>query len=55
MPGLTGFWQVHRRSNVPFEERVGLEYLSVRGRSLWQTLTQLARTIDVVAKARGAY
>src|SRR5205823_4868191 len=38
MPGLTGLWQVHGRSNIPFEDMVGLDYLYVTNWSLWRDI-----------------
>ena len=55
MPGLTGLWQVHGRSNIPFEGMVDLDYLYVTNWSLWVDLKVLIRTFAVVARGRGAY
>jgi exopolysaccharide biosynthesis polyprenyl glycosylphosphotransferase len=55
MPGLTGLWQVHGRSNIPFEDMVGLDYLYVTNWSLWRDIKLLVRTLVVVVRARGAY
>jgi len=55
LPGLTGLWQVHGRSNIPFEGMVDLDYLYVTNWSMWVDLKVLIRTIAVVARGRGAY
>ena len=55
MPGLTGLWQVHGRSNIPFEGMVDLDYLYVTNWSMWVDLKVLIRTIAVVARGEGAY
>jgi exopolysaccharide biosynthesis polyprenyl glycosylphosphotransferase len=55
MPGLTGLWQVHGRSNIPFGDMIVLDYLYVTNWSLWRDIKLLVRTIVVVVRARGAY
>jgi exopolysaccharide biosynthesis polyprenyl glycosylphosphotransferase len=55
MPGLTGLWQVHGRSNIPFGDMIVLDYLYVTNWSLWRDVKLLVRTIVVVVRARGAY
>ena len=52
-PGITGLWQVHGRSAIPFEEMVRLDYLYVTTWSLWNDVLLLLRTVAVVA--RGAH
>jgi exopolysaccharide biosynthesis polyprenyl glycosylphosphotransferase len=52
-PGCTGPWQVQGRCAIPFEEMVRLDYLYVTGWSLWADLRLIARTIPLVAGARG--
>ena len=54
-PGLTGVWQVHGRSDIPFEEMVNLDYLYVTNWSLWGDIKLLIRTLPVVTRGRGAY
>ncbi|HEV2773456.1 MAG TPA: sugar transferase [Thermoleophilaceae bacterium] len=55
LPGLTGLWQVHGRSDIPFESMVDLDYLYVSNWSMWMDLKLLIRTFAVVARGRGAY
>jgi exopolysaccharide biosynthesis polyprenyl glycosylphosphotransferase len=54
-PGLTGLWQVHGRSDIPFDEMVNLDYLYVTNWSLWGDVKLLIRTLPVVTRGRGAY
>jgi len=53
-PGLTGWWQVSGRSDVPYPERVDLELYYVRNRSLWLDLKILLLTVPSVLKGKGA-
>jgi exopolysaccharide biosynthesis polyprenyl glycosylphosphotransferase len=52
-PGITGFWQVLGRTNIPFDEMVKLDYLYVTNWSLWFDVRLLARTLPAVVKRRG--
>jgi exopolysaccharide biosynthesis polyprenyl glycosylphosphotransferase len=54
-PGLTGLWQAHGRSEIPFEEMVNLDYLYVTNWSLWGDIKLLVRTCSAVMRGRGAY
>jgi exopolysaccharide biosynthesis polyprenyl glycosylphosphotransferase len=54
-PGLTGLWQVHGRSDIPFQEMVTLDYLYVTNWSLWGDVKLLMRTVSAVLRGRGAY
>jgi exopolysaccharide biosynthesis polyprenyl glycosylphosphotransferase len=54
-PGLTGLWQVHGRSEIPFDEMVTLDYLYVTNWSLWGDAKLLMRTVSAVLRGRGAY
>jgi exopolysaccharide biosynthesis polyprenyl glycosylphosphotransferase len=54
-PGLTGLWQAHGRSDIPFEEMVSLDYLYVTNWSLWGDVKLLMRTVSAVLRGRGAY
>jgi exopolysaccharide biosynthesis polyprenyl glycosylphosphotransferase len=54
-PGLTGLWQAHGRSEIPFEEMVSLDYLYVTNWSLWGDIKLLMRTCSAVVRGRGAY
>jgi len=54
-PGITCIWQVSGRSDIPFEEQVGLDITYIVGRSLRMDIMLLLRTIPAVLFARGAY
>jgi lipopolysaccharide/colanic/teichoic acid biosynthesis glycosyltransferase len=54
-PGVTGLWQVHGRSEVPFEEMVRLDCLYATSWSLKTDLRLLFRTVTAVLQGRGAY
>jgi exopolysaccharide biosynthesis polyprenyl glycosylphosphotransferase len=54
-PGLTGLWQAHGRSEIPFEDMVSLDYLYVTNWSLWGDVKLLMRTVSAVLVGRGAY
>jgi exopolysaccharide biosynthesis polyprenyl glycosylphosphotransferase len=54
-PGLTGLWQVHGRSDIPFDEMVSLDYLYVTNWSLWGDVKLLMRTLPSVMRGMGAY
>jgi exopolysaccharide biosynthesis polyprenyl glycosylphosphotransferase len=54
-PGLTGLWQVHGRSDIPFHEMMTLDYLYVTNWSLWGDVKLLMRTASAVLRGRGAY
>lgn len=49
-PGMTGLWQVMGRSDIPFEEMVGLDFLYVTNWSFANDFRLLARTIPVVLR-----
>ena len=54
-PGLTGLWQAHGRSDIPFQEMVSLDYLYATNWSLWGDVKLLMRTVSAVLRGRGAY
>jgi exopolysaccharide biosynthesis polyprenyl glycosylphosphotransferase len=54
-PGLTGLWQAHGRSDIPFEQMVNLDYLYVSNWSLWLDVKLLMRTASAVLRGTGAY
>ena len=55
LPGLTCFWQVCGRSDIPFERQVELDVKYIESQSLWLDITLLIKTIPAVLMARGAY
>jgi lipopolysaccharide/colanic/teichoic acid biosynthesis glycosyltransferase len=54
-PGMTGLWQVHGASELPFDEMIKLDYRYVAGWSLKADLELIARTIPAVVRERQAY
>jgi lipopolysaccharide/colanic/teichoic acid biosynthesis glycosyltransferase len=54
-PGLTGIWQVHGRSENPFQEMIRLDYQYVAGWSLSRDIELLLATLPAVLSGRGAY
>ena len=53
-PGMTGYWQVHGRGIVPFEEQMRMDILYVRNQSLRLDLQLLALTVPAVVSGKGA-
>jgi lipopolysaccharide/colanic/teichoic acid biosynthesis glycosyltransferase len=54
-PGLTGFWQVQGRQEIPFEQRVQMDLFYVQNWSLGLDCKILLRTPMVVVRGVGAY
>lgn len=54
-PGLTGFWQVEGRQEIPFEQRVQMDLYYVQNWSLGLDCKILLRTPLVVVRGVGAY
>ena len=54
-PGMTGPWQIHGRSDIPFDDMVRLDYSYVSTWSLQEDLRLMIRTVGVVLGGRGAY
>jgi lipopolysaccharide/colanic/teichoic acid biosynthesis glycosyltransferase len=54
-PGITGPWQIHGRSDIPFDDMVKLDYLYVASWTMREDLRLLARTVGAVIRGRGAY
>ena len=53
-PGLTGLWQVSGRADLDFDDRLRLDAVYIRSRSLSLDLRILARTFSAVLTTRGA-
>lgn len=53
-PGLTGWWQVAGRHNMPFIERLRMDEYYISNWSLWMDAYILLKTFWVVMSARGA-
>jgi exopolysaccharide biosynthesis polyprenyl glycosylphosphotransferase len=54
VPGITGWWQVLGRNNIPFREMVEIDYAYVTSWSFWGDFKLLVRTIPVVIGRRGS-
>jgi lipopolysaccharide/colanic/teichoic acid biosynthesis glycosyltransferase len=54
-PKMTGPWQATGRNRTCFEDRVQMHAYYAREWSFWLDITILARTVKVVALARGAH
>jgi len=52
-PGMTGIWQVHGHSAVPFEEMIRLDYAYVAGWSYGGDFKLIAETIPLVLRGDG--
>jgi lipopolysaccharide/colanic/teichoic acid biosynthesis glycosyltransferase len=55
VPGITGLWQVHGRSNLDFDDRLKLDIAYIERQSLWMDIQILIRTIGQVFVGEGAY
>jgi lipopolysaccharide/colanic/teichoic acid biosynthesis glycosyltransferase len=55
VPGITGLWQVHGRSNLDFDDRLKLDIAYIERQSLWMDIQILVRTIGQVFVGDGAY
>lgn len=54
-PGLTGLWQVNGRSDLPFDEKLWLDFMYIDSWSPWLDFRILLETIPAVISTRGAY
>lgn len=54
-PGITGWWQVNGRSDLPMHLNTQLDLYYIRNYSLWLDLKILWKTIGVVVNGQGAY
>lgn len=54
-PGMTGYWQVGGRSNLPFEEMVRLDLHYIENWSLSFDVKIIAKTLGTVLRGEGAY
>lgn len=55
VPGLTCFWQVEGRSEIPFSKQVELDLQYIESQSIWVDLKILIQTIPAVIFGKGAY
>jgi len=54
-PGLTCLWQIRGRSDIPFEQQVGLDMQYIQRQSILKDLVIVLKTIPAVLFGRGAY
>lgn len=54
-PGITGPWQVHGRSLIPFDEQISLDLEYIEQRSVALDLKLILLTIPAVLSCRGAW
>lgn len=54
-PGLTCFWQVKGRSNIPFEKQVELDIAYIESQSLLLDIKLILKTIPAILFGKGAY
>jgi undecaprenyl-phosphate galactose phosphotransferase len=54
-PGITGIWQTSGRNNLTREERVKIEELYIKERTLLLDLKLILKTIPMVLFSKGAY
>jgi len=54
-PGITGFWQVSGRNEIPFEERLKMESYYAENNGLRTDIILLVKTVKAVLEGRGAY
>jgi lipopolysaccharide/colanic/teichoic acid biosynthesis glycosyltransferase len=54
-PGLTCFWQIQGRSEIPFKEQVRLDLQYIHSQSLRQDFMILLKTVPAVLLGKGAY
>jgi lipopolysaccharide/colanic/teichoic acid biosynthesis glycosyltransferase len=55
IPGLTCFWQVSGRGDIPFAQQVELDAEYIRSRSLFTDIKILLMTVPAVFLGKGAY
>lgn len=54
LPGITGWWQIHGRSRVPFDEAVRMDIWYLEHQSLVLDVRVMCRTITKATVGRGA-
>jgi exopolysaccharide biosynthesis polyprenyl glycosylphosphotransferase len=55
VPGMTGYWQISGRSNLPFEEMVKLDLYYIENWSLSFDVRIISKTLRIVLSHKGAY
>jgi exopolysaccharide biosynthesis polyprenyl glycosylphosphotransferase len=54
-PGITGWWQVNGRSDLPMHLNTHLDLYYIRNYSLWLDILILWKTVGAVLRRQGAY
>jgi exopolysaccharide biosynthesis polyprenyl glycosylphosphotransferase len=54
-PGITGLWQVHGASDIPFDEMVQLDYIYVTNWSLIEDFRLIFKTFSSIMRPRRAF
>ncbi|MDX1931569.1 MAG: sugar transferase [Capsulimonadales bacterium] len=54
-PGLTCFWQIEGRGDIPFPQQVELDVKYIESQNPWLDLVILVRTVPAVLLGKGAY
>lgn len=54
-PGLTCFWQIQGRSDIPFDEQVGLDLQYIRSSGILNDFVIMLKTVPAVLLGKGAY
>jgi len=54
LPGITGWWQIHGRSRVPFDEAVKMDIWYLEHQSLILDIRVMCRTLTKATVGRGA-
>jgi lipopolysaccharide/colanic/teichoic acid biosynthesis glycosyltransferase len=54
-PGITGWWQVSGRSDLPMHLNTEYDLFYIRNYSLWLDIVILLKTLGAVIVGRGAY
>jgi exopolysaccharide biosynthesis polyprenyl glycosylphosphotransferase len=54
-PGVTGFWQVLGRDDIPFEEMIALDYLYIANWSLLGDIKLTLQTVPVLFRRRAVH
>jgi len=54
-PGITCFWQIQGRADLPFDRQVVLDIAYLQKRTIWMDIGILLKTPMAVLMARGAY
>jgi len=54
-PGLTCYWQVEGRGDVPFDQQVEMDIRYVDSQSVWLDIWLLIKTVPAVIQGKGAY